>query len=197
MIIMDNLNIGHIAAAVVIVEFFNLAIILLTKTETILKIVERIKKVVGLDYKSRAKRSDEEIKIAKRHSQVARERVRHSFISVKLWGCNWFWNWSDDLEPINIKGFCSTCNYPVDVYYYYPDNESPEAKFRSIGIACSSPENSEMHNQLRSQFEVAKPLTLTHSSGELFQPFITKAIISERDTLIANQIDELRKQFWR
>jgi hypothetical protein len=81
---MENLDIARIAIGAVLVEVFNLAIILLIKTETILKIVERIKGIVGLDYKSRAKRSEDDVRMSKKHAQVARERVRHAFVTMEL-----------------------------------------------------------------------------------------------------------------
>jgi len=97
---MGNLSFGNIAIATVIIGVLDLLIVVLVRTETILKAVERIKGVIRLDYKSRAKRSDDEIRISKKHELVARERVRNSFISKELWNCRWTWNWSKDLEPI-------------------------------------------------------------------------------------------------
>jgi hypothetical protein len=103
---MNNLDFGNIAIGALIVGFLNLVIVILIKTETILKYVERIKSVIRLDYKARAKRSDDEIRIFKKHELVARERVRHSYVSAIMWNCKWTWSWSDEFEPINIKGYC-------------------------------------------------------------------------------------------
>ncbi len=211
---MENLDFGNIAIATVIVGVLNLAIVVLTKTETILKIVERIKGVVGLDYRNRAKRSDDEIRISKKHAQVARERVRHSFITMELWNCRWTWNWSDSFEPINIKGYCLgdvginsdnlrlffRCNHPVEVFYLKPEKDfygrEIKSGFRKFGIFCSQ-EGESPHKQMRAEFDVSKDIAENNQPEELFQPIILKRILSERDLRIAKEIKKLRLQFWR
>ena len=100
---MDNLSYENIAVGAVIVGVLNLIIIVLVRTETILKVVERIKGIIKLDYKSRAKRSDDEVRISKKHVSVAKERIRHSFIAMEKWDCKWVWNWSSELKP--MRGF--------------------------------------------------------------------------------------------
>ena len=133
---MDNLSFENIAIGTVIVGILNLIIVILVKTETILKYIEKVKGVIGLDYKDRAKRSDDELRITKKHLLVAKDRVRHSFIRMKKWNCSWVWNWSEEFEPINIKGYCLgdkfqitidkiimpySCNHPIDSFYFHVD----------------------------------------------------------------------------
>jgi len=195
---MENLSFKHIAIGIILVEVFNLVIVLLTKTETILKVVERIKGVIRLDYKSRAKRSDDEVRISKKHAQVARERVRHTFITVKLWNCKWAWNWSDSFELINIKGYCVgdkrtyinfECNHPVSVdIFYRRDNRN------AVGIICAQ-KGHPPHNQIRAEFELESDDEL--DADIVFHSIISKAILSERDLKVANEIKKLRLQFWR
>jgi hypothetical protein len=115
---MNNLTIGNVAIATVIIGVLDLIIVILVRTETILKAIERIKGIIKLDYKSRAKRSDDEIRIFKKHELVARERVRHSFLVGWEWNCKWTWTWSENLEPINIKGYCTG-----DSTYLPPTNQ--------------------------------------------------------------------------
>ncbi len=202
---MENLDFGNIAIGAVIVGVLNLAIVVLTKTETILKIIERIKGIVGLDYRNRAKRSDDELRIMKKHEQVARERVRHSFVTMERWDCNWNWNWSEDFEPINIKGYCIgdrwvnpelygtdkvfECSHPVSVDLY-----QRKGKPMLLCIVCSQ-EGVYPHRQFRAEF--ATDSTFAENPDEVFQPIISKAILSERDLRIAKEIKRLRGQFWR
>ena len=101
---MNNLDFSGIAIGATIVALLNLIIIVLVKTETILKYVERIKGVIKLDYRSRAKRIDDEIRLLKKYEAVAKERVRRSFVSFEKWNCRWTWNWSEDFEPTNLNG---------------------------------------------------------------------------------------------
>ena len=81
---MENLHIGNIAIATVIIGILDLVIVMLVRTATILKAVERIKGIIRLDYKSRAKRSDDEIRISKKHELVTKERIRNSFIIMEF-----------------------------------------------------------------------------------------------------------------
>jgi hypothetical protein len=205
---MDNLDFGNIAIGAVIVAVFNLAIVVLTKTETILKVVERIKRVVRLDYKGRAKRSTDEVRLFKRHAEVARERVRHSFVTMELWRCKWTWNWSENLEPINIKGFCLgddlfECNHPVYPYYVPVDGALRHTEARTIGVTCSNPVTrlqtkgvaDRIHNRTRHVFEVIREPA--SNSDNTFNTIISRSILSERDLRIANEIKKLRLQFWR
>jgi len=205
---MENLDIGQIAIIVIVVQIFDLVILLLTKTETILKILDRIKGLVGLDYRKRAKRADDEIRISKRHELVARDRVRHSFVTMALWRCKWTWNWSENLEPINIKGFCTgdagfECSHPVYADYLEGIANSPNT--RTIGITCSNPVTrlqnkgaaDSIHNRTRHVVEVLKSVTKEDNSYDAFNTMISKAILSERDLRIAKEIRKLRLQFWR
>lgn len=200
---MDNLDFGNIAIATVIIGFLNLVIVVLTKTETILKIVERIKGVVGFDYKGRAKKSADEIRMMKRRSEEARERVRHSFIHMKKWGCIWTWNWSEDLVPINIKGFCTgkrayssnACNYLVYGYYHFPD-KSENSNLATIGISCTNNERLS-HRPIRAEFEVFMMETEGKTAEEALNAILSKTILAERDFVIAEEIKKLQKKFWR
>jgi hypothetical protein len=211
---MENLDFGGIAAGAVIVGAFNLVIIMLTKTETILKVVERIKGVIRLDYRSRAKRSADELRIAKKHASVANERVRQSFVTMKLWRCRWTWNWSENFEPINIKGYClgdvgleyhiqnfySACNHPVAAYYTKLKKNVYgrviEDAWKSVGVFCTK--GGEIgHEQQRAEFDVTNFVYENLTPDEAFEPMIAKAILSERDLRIANEIKKLRLQFWR
>lgn len=212
---MDNLSFENIAIGAGIVGVLNLIIVTLVKTETILKYVEKIKGVIGLDYKDRAKRSDDELRISKKHSLVARERVRNSFITMDKWRCKWVWNWDDDLHPINIKGYCTgdtytdlgysttfKCDHPVEPYYYFPieeTNESDDTKkhFRRLGITCLNDTKHYIHISIRESFDILRTISENYNSAEAFEPIITKAIIAERDSLIAKEIKILRNQFWR
>jgi len=81
---MENLHIGNIAITTVIIGILDLVIVMLVRTATILKAVERIKGIIRLDYKSRAKRSDDEIRISKKHELVTKERIRNSFIIMEF-----------------------------------------------------------------------------------------------------------------
>ena len=101
---MDNLDFGNIAIGVSIVGVLNLLIVILVKTETILNSIERIKSIIRVDYKTRVKRSDDELRLLKRYEQIARERIQKTFVSFSAYGCRWTWNWTADLEPQNIKG---------------------------------------------------------------------------------------------
>jgi hypothetical protein len=212
---MNNLDFGNIAVGAIIVGFLNLVIVILIKTETILKYVERVKSVIRLDYKSRAKRSDDEVRIFKKHELVARERVRHTYITDTIWNCKWTWNWSEKLEPINIKGYCVgdkgrdfldkpiyfECNHPVNPYYLFPKEEKgkappPPSNFTTLAIFCSQ-DGYHPHRQKRAEFEVAKSITQEVNSEQAFQPIISKTILSNRDVKIAREIWKLRLQFWR
>lgn len=169
--------------------------IMLTKTETILKVVERIKGVVGVNYKHRAKRSDDELKISKKHALVAKERVRHSFVTMELWGCKWT-NWSDNFQPINIKGYCSNCGHPVVGYYLIPpDDELEPPVARTLGITCSKTDA--LHEQVRAKLDILRNITKTKSSSAALDEVISNAIISECNLRIAKEIKKLRLQFWR
>jgi len=205
---MENLSFKHIAIGIILVEVLNLVIVLLTKTETILEVVERIKGVIRLDYKSRAKRSDDEVRISKKHAQVAKERVRHSFVTMEIWRCKWTWNWSESLEPINIKGFCLgdvgfECSHPVYAYYLEGIPSNPNA--RTISITCSNPVTqstdegvvTSIHNRHRHVVEVLKSVTKEDNSYDAFNVIISRSILSERDLRIAKVIKKLRLQFWR
>jgi len=212
---MNNLDFGNIAIGAIIVGFLNLVIVILIKTETILKYVERIKSVIRLDYRARAKRSEDEVRIFKKHEMVARERVRHSYITDTMWNCKWTWNWSDKLEPINIKGYCLgdkgkdfldrpisfECSHPVSAYYLFPQVEEGKpapspSNFITLAILCSQ-DGCRPHRQQRAEFEILKSVTQEMNSEKAFEPIISKAIMSNRDVKIAQEIRKLRLQFWR
>lgn len=212
---MNDLDFSNIVVGAMIVGFLNLVIVILIKTETILKYVERIKSVIRLDYKSRAKRSDDEIRTYKKHELVARERVRHSYITDKMWNCKWTWNWSENLEPINIKGYCLgdrkknifneivsfECNHPVHPYYLFPkegkdEDPSLPSNFITLAVFCSQ-DGHPPHRKLRADFEVLRSITQEVNSDQAFQSIISKAILSNRDVKIAGEIRKLRFKFWR
>lgn len=214
---MENLQIGNIAIATVIIGVLDLIIVILVRTETILKAVERIKRVIKLDYKSRAKRSDDEIKLSKKYAQVARERVRNSFVSMVLWNTKWTWNWSDDLQPINIIGFCIGdvgrnflgnmeefyCEHPVTFIYYQKSHNLPNSDVPLVGITCSNPSEQpidakltvNIHQKVRHTFEVKHEVYHNKSAEEAFHEIISKAIISQRDKNILQEITTIKKQF--
>lgn len=182
---MENLHIGNFAIATFIVGIFDLVIVMLVRTETILKAVERIKGIIKLDYKSRAKRSDDEIRISKKHELVARERIRNHFISMEIWGCKWTWNWSKELEPINIKGYCTDtgCYQPVEPYYMFPNlnnetaiEEDKKTSLRTLSVQCTSHGAVSFH-KTRANFDVLKSVALEKNSEEAFKEIISKAIL--------------------
>ncbi|MBK9926997.1 MAG: hypothetical protein IPP66_17130 [Anaerolineales bacterium] len=216
---MENLTIGNIAVATVIVGILDLVIVVLVRTETILKAVERIKGVIQLDYKSRAKRSEDEIRISKKHELVAKERVRSSFVIMNLWDCKWTWNWSKDFEPINIKGFCIgdseydrilgktyriECDQPVNPYYLFPQqdaddkvkNEYEKSTMGTLAIVCSN-SSTYIHKPYRAKFEILKSTISKQNSTVTFDEYISKAILSERDLRVAKEIQKLNWQFWK
>jgi hypothetical protein len=92
----DSLDFGNIAIGASIVGLLNLLIVVLVKTETILKSVERIKASIRLDYRARVKRSDDESRLFKRYEDIARERIRRTFVSFSRYGCQWTWDWTPE-----------------------------------------------------------------------------------------------------
>jgi hypothetical protein len=214
-VIMDNFDYSNIAIGAVIVGLLNLLIVVLIKTETILKYVEKIKAIIRLDYKSRAKRSDEEIKILKKHELVAREKVRHSYVTDNIWGCKWIWNWSANLEPINIRGYCLgdkkqdildrweifECNHPVDAYFLLPQVQEEHenalsSKFIKLAILCSQ-DGHYPHRQKRAEFDVLKTETQDSTAWEVFEPIIIKKILGKRDVKIVQEMRKLKLKFWK
>lgn len=212
---MENIDFGNIAVATLIVGILDLAIIVLVRTETILKAVERIKGLIRLDYKSRAKRSDDEIRITKKHELVARERVRTNFVTAETLGCKWVWNWSKELTPQEIRGYCLghkdenllnrplgyQCNLPVEPYYLIPkpidEPASDPSVFRSLVLYCSNNNPEIIHQRERAEFQFLKSVTNTQNANELFSQIITKFIMTERDLRIAKEIKKLHRLFWR
>jgi len=205
---MENLTFGNIAVATVIVAFLDLVIVVLVRTETILKAIERIKGVIRLDYKNRAKRSDDEIRISKKHELVAKERVRSAFIAMTLWDCKWTWNWSKDFEPINIKGFCLgkevratklDCNYPVKPFYVVsPEDKTTalinESNFKTLVLRCSNNTN-KLHTLNKAEFEM--PTKSNGSADIAFNELISNSILSERDLRITKEMKKINWQFWK
>jgi hypothetical protein len=204
---MDNLDISGIAIGATIVALLNLIIVVLVKTETILKYVERIKGILKLDYRSRAKRIDDEIRLLKKYETVARERVRRSFVAFEQWDCKWTWNWSDEFEPINVTGHCVgnkskyselrfECSYPVQAYYLVQTPEEKKRGFIRLAVLCGQ-EGVLPHKQLRAKFAVTQSTSETLTAREAFESLLRKAIDSERDIRVAREIRFLRRQFWR
>lgn len=199
-----DIGFGNIAIATVIVGFLNLVMVVLTKTETILKIVERIKGVIRLDYKSRAKRSDDEKRILQKHAQVARERIRHTFITMEKWKCKWTWNWSENFEPINIRGYCTgndgtdynyECDQPVYGYISYP--EEKDKKFLAYVVISCTNDSQDVHRWFRADFEVFASDVGDRSAEDVLNEIVSRAILSERELRITKEIKKLRLQFWR
>src|SRR3972149_1412191 len=203
---MNNLDFSGIAIGATIVALLNLIIVVLVKTETILKYIERIKGALRLDYRSRAKRIDDEIRLLKKYEAVAKERVRRSFVSVEKWDCKWTWNWSDEYEPVNITGHCVgnksdisgktfECNHPVQSFFLEQTSDEKERGMARVALLCSQ-EGDYPHKQLRAEFAVRASVWVNHSAKEAFESFIRKAIDAERDIRIAREIRFLRWQFW-
>lgn len=199
---MENLSVGNIVLLTAFVtELFTLIILVLTKTETILIAVEKIKGVIGLAYKDRAKRSDDEIRLFKKHEQVARERIKHSFVTMEKLDTKWVWNWNENFQPINIKGYCTgdyyknnhyLCEYPVNFEITEGENN-----VHSIWLECSKSTDSDIHTQLRSVLELPSADYKYFRAEDVFEPIISKAILTERDLRIASEIKKIKKQFWR
>lgn len=201
------MDFSNIAVGATIVGILDLLIVVLVKTETILKYVEKIKQPLRLDYRSRAKRADDEIRILGKHKALARERVRHTFISMRLWHSQWIWDWSDDLEPIDIKGYCTgwedsngttllECGHPVFIAFAQGPADELQG-FEHVGIYCSRGEDDTLHRRGRDYFEVPTPDEKTFTASEIVEELLRKAIIAERDLRIAAEVRKLGLQFWR
>jgi hypothetical protein len=192
---MNNLDFGSIAIGAVIVAFLNLLIVVLAKTETLLKSVERIKQIIRLDYRARIKRSDEEIKLLKKYSNIAATRTRFTFCSFSRFGCVWTWEWAPDKdEPINIKAECGYCDQPIYVHFAKgPENHLSTLSY--VGIYCSSKCDDEYHRKNRAYFEVSS--SIKGNAEAIVNYLVKEAILSEQTTRIAKVIKSLRRQFWR
>jgi hypothetical protein len=206
-LIMNNLDYSGIAIGATIVALLNLIIVVLVKTETIIKYVERIKGALKLDYRSRAKRIDDEIRLLKKYETIAKERVRKSFVTGVQWNCNWTWNWNDDFEPVNVRGYCIgnasdgifesfDCDHPVQAYFVVQTPEEKKRGFARVGIYCSQV-GILPHKQLRAHFEIDDAIHQELPAESIIGDLIKKAIITDRDTKIAHEIKVLRRQFWR
>lgn len=203
---MDNLSFENIAIGATIVGILNLIIVVLIKTENILIYIEKIKGILRINYRSRIKRADEEIKLLKKYNTIARERVKHQFIVMDKWDCTWSWNWSDDLDPINIKANCSGnisktgnytyyCSHPVQPAFLEIESQKDTNKI-TLGIYCT--QNGEYpHEKFRASFDVWRSEVAGLSAEQAVENIITKAILTKRDLLIASETSKLRKQFWR
>jgi hypothetical protein len=206
---MNNFDFGNMALGAAIVGFLDLIIVILVKTETILTSVEKIKSILKLDYRSRAKRNEDEVKLLKKYNSVAQERVRQTFTSINLWDCNWTWNWNQNFMPVEIRGFCTgnkgynvnmeftfyECNHPV----YPAFAAGPEKRLNGytyLGIYCTD-EGVKPHKQSRAYFEVPIERKKQTSPQEICIDFLEKAIMTERDKRIAQEIKKMQWQFWR
>ena len=205
---MDNLDIKNIAFGASLVALLDLIIIVLVKTETILKYIERIKEVFRLDYRSRAKRIDDEKRLLKKYQAVAQERIRLTFTSTELWDCEWVWSWSDNFEPENIRGFCTgnidqkdgasysfECNHPVN-FGFAKGPEDKAYAYVYVGIYCSYGSGIWPHKESRAYFEI--PTDNENIDPEkLIIERVKTAINSEKDKKVVREINKLRWQFWK
>jgi len=194
---MDNLDFGNIAIGASIIGVLNLLIVVLVKTETILKSVERIKAIIQLDYRARAKRSDDELRLLNKYEQIARERVRKTFTSFTEYGCYWIWEWTVDSEPKNIQGRCYECEQPV--YAHFAKGPSKSKRLDTlvyVGLYCSSDDN-EACGTNRSYFQVLKSENRNLSADAIVDKIVLDTIISERTKRIIKEVKKLQSQFWR
>jgi hypothetical protein len=195
---MDNLDFGNIAIGVSFVGVLNLLIVILVKTETILNSIERIKSIIRVDYKTRAKRSDDELRLLKKYEQIAYERIGKTFVSFTEYGCRWTWNWTADLEPKNIKGRCSECGQPVYAHFA----KGPIKKSQRldtliyVGLYCSGG-NKEVCGNNRSYFHVLESENEDLSPDEIIGKILKETITGERTKRIAKEVKKLQTQFWR
>jgi hypothetical protein len=191
---MEYLHVGNIAIATVIVGILDLVIVMLVRTETIVKAIERVKEIIKVDYKSRAKRSNDELRLLKKHEQIARERVRKTFISFTQYGCKWTWEWATELDPKQIIGRCANCGQPVYSHYARGPAKKSERldELTYVGLYCSGGKESECGN--RAYFESK---TGSIPPNEIVDRILQETIISERAKRVAKEIKKLRFQFWR
>jgi hypothetical protein len=125
-----------------------------------------------------------------------------------LWECDWVWSWSENFEPINIRGFCTgntgrksgdsytyECNHPVSFSFAKgPDKQLYGLVY--VGIYCTRGEGSWPHGENRAYFEV--PANDDDSDPEkIILEHVVKAIKSEKDQKVAREVNKLRWQFWR
>jgi hypothetical protein len=195
---MDNLDFGNIAIGVSIVGILNLLIVMLVKTETILNSIERIKSIIRVDYKTRAKRSDDELRLLKKYEQIAYERIKKTFITFTVYGCRWTWNWTTDLEPKNIKGRCCECEQPV--YAHFAKGPTKKSQRLDtliyVGLYCPSYDK-EVCGNSRSYFHALESENEDLSADEIVNKILIETIVGERTKRIAKEVKKLQMQFWR
>ncbi len=193
---MGNLDFGNIAIGASIVGLLNLLTVILVKTETILKLVERIKAIIRLDYKARAKRNDDEFRLLGKYEQVSHVRIQKTFVSFFEYGCRWTWDWNSSFEPQNIKGRCAACGQPIYAHFAKGPKKKKDrlSTLIYVGVYCSS-EKKECTN--RAYFNVLESENNNLSADEIVNKIIYNTILSERTKRISNEVQKLRWQFWR
>jgi hypothetical protein len=136
--------------------------------------------------------------LLKRYESIAKERIRHTFISFNKYGCVWTWDWTSRLEPKKIRGSCEFCGQPIYSYFAkgpIKKSERPE-DVEYVGIYCSSGNKYEC-GVSRAYFEITTPQNANSTPEEIMQHLIGEEIISERSRRTAKEIKILRWQFWR
>ena len=136
---------------------------------------------------------------------MAKERVRLAFRSMKLWKCKWVWNWSPNLEPTDIRGYCAggdgilklisrkfRCDYPVEGKIIRRYGEQI-AGVNDVGIVCRK-EKSAYHNPLRAVFRDVRISGMASRAeiNSVIQGELKKVINQERDRRIRWEMKKLR-----
>jgi hypothetical protein len=164
----------------------------------------------AFSYSSRSKRSLDEKRLLPKYELLAKERVRNSLTSMKLWNCTWTWEWSNNLDPENIQGHCSggrsirgllnkryACDYPVRGGLVKHSGK-PIAGLNDIGIICTREKN-QYHDPLRAVFRDVRisGMASYEEINAVVSNEVKKAIIEKRNQLIIYEIKKMRFQPWR
>jgi hypothetical protein len=143
------------------------------------------------------------------NADLARKRVQANFNSLILWNTKWTWNWSSELEPTNIRGYCTGesnplkivaremhCNYPVEIKKRKRLGEQMLG-INDVAIVCTRAEEM-YHEPVRAVFRDIKIPEMASSQEieGIILPEIKESILRERDKRIGREIKLLQLWSW-